>query len=693
MGLNELNISSARYRSNLNSIRTIFPTIYQALQEHSTISMNNVELNEFCLKAIGVEKFKELKETIDSKTSAMILNVDRELSQTDIGAFNLPGPDLYEYPRLFMRAIDLLVTELKNCTTPNDKAELNRYRCLTEKALIVLYGTPTAEGLQHLIARYRILNLIIICPCIDEFITSLIAEKWFTIIQEVNNNSVALQILLSDSNNPNLEFGLTWNELIKKNPFFPLQTFYINLDDNRQNSYNALIHQVQKDMNIYFSGWGNYDDEVNQIKQTIFNAHHILRILNVQRSTQTDLPVIIIGSGPSLDKSIDIIKSVDRKCLLISCATALTALYKNGITPDIHIETESDYVRINMFENIDDPNYLKKISLIAPIQISPAVSHYFEKHIVYGIENQPLSHILKTAVPIIKTIGTNCLNHAIHIANLVGFKKIFLIGFDLGFFHSSQHHSEQTIYYDENAHQLFKDGAGYKGRILRNILSFDGKQMLTDPFMDAARIYLERYLDQNVHLTVYNLSQGGLIQGVEDISANEFQTHFVTSKYDCTHVIQVLESISIDVDQTLVSFIMNTILNEKIPLVQELRNAVLDITRLLKVQKYPFNDRMLCLLNTINHYLEVDLKKRCYPVYKLIRGSYYHLMTVGFSYYLTLSRIRASDQYLFDLWSNHVYQFGKNMTVHFSQALLEEDLEDITLFNRSLSEPERAFRQ
>ncbi len=44
-------------------------------------------------------------------------------------------------------------------------------------------------------------------------------------------------------------------------------------------------------------------------------------------------PVVLVNSGPSLSKNIDILKEYKDKVIIVACSTAIVALYKHGITP------------------------------------------------------------------------------------------------------------------------------------------------------------------------------------------------------------------------------------------------------------------------------------------------------------------------------------------------------------------------
>ncbi|MCL2264860.1 MAG: DUF115 domain-containing protein [Treponema sp.] len=55
---------------------------------------------------------------------------------------------------------------------------------------------------------------------------------------------------------------------------------------------------------------------------------------------ETSVPVIITGSGPSLEKALPVIKNAQNRCLIIAASSSLTALYHNSICPDFIIATD-----------------------------------------------------------------------------------------------------------------------------------------------------------------------------------------------------------------------------------------------------------------------------------------------------------------------------------------------------------------
>jgi hypothetical protein len=55
---------------------------------------------------------------------------------------------------------------------------------------------------------------------------------------------------------------------------------------------------------------------------------------------QTDIPVIVAGSGPSLETALPVIRQMKEDCFILAASSSLTALEHGGITPDMVIATD-----------------------------------------------------------------------------------------------------------------------------------------------------------------------------------------------------------------------------------------------------------------------------------------------------------------------------------------------------------------
>ena len=62
--------------------------------------------------------------------------------------------------------------------------------------------------------------------------------------------------------------------------------------------------------------------------------------VNSHKTYSQNMPAIIVGNGPSLDKEIDFLRKNQDNFVIFCSGSALKPLYKAGITPDFQVEIE-----------------------------------------------------------------------------------------------------------------------------------------------------------------------------------------------------------------------------------------------------------------------------------------------------------------------------------------------------------------
>ena len=98
-------------------------------------------------------------------------------------------------------------------------------------------------------------------------------------------------------------------------------------------------------------------------------------------------------------------------------------------------------------------------------------------------------------------------NTALAVVTSLGFKNVYLTGVDLGYKSSEQHHSKDSIYYDEgfdNAVTMTED-MKVEGNFCESVY--------TTAIFDMSRANIEMLLQLNPDVTVHNCSDGAKIQG------------------------------------------------------------------------------------------------------------------------------------------------------------------------------------
>ena len=111
----------------------------------------------------------------------------------------------------------------------------------------------------------------------------------------------------------------------------------------------------------------------------LLNQRPLLLRKHQGKNTWADVPVFIIGNGPSLDTAIEKIKKCESDAIIMSCGTAITALHKHGIVPDFHFEVERTKSCGDRILQMNDQDYLKKIIFLSVNVMHPSVFSYFKQ--------------------------------------------------------------------------------------------------------------------------------------------------------------------------------------------------------------------------------------------------------------------------------------------------------------------------
>ena len=145
-------------------------------------------------------------------------------------------------------------------------------------------------------------------------------------------------------------------------------------------------------------------------------------------------PVIIIGSGPSLNESSKFLK--DWKGAVISGATSASVFPKNNIEPDFIAAFDSHWSIVDYLNSFE----WKKSSIITHPMSDPKLFEFWKndvylfRRIMKGIPLYDLDLPLlypEIALGIVMT--SSVVNNMLSIANFLGFGPIFLFGGDLSY--------------------------------------------------------------------------------------------------------------------------------------------------------------------------------------------------------------------------------------------------------------------
>ena len=165
-----------------------------------------------------------------------------------------------------------------------------------------------------------------------------------------------------------------------------------------------------------------------------------------------DIPFVLVGAGPSLDESIDFLKQVQDRAIIITSNSPYRKLINNGIRPHMVVTADPLSPTLAGFENIT----LDGVPLACPFSAYPEIVKRFSGRIMTWCTFNPIVDILKDRTG--RKPGTNILEKGtvsacvLDISRLLGSRKVLLVGQDMAIRDDGRYYSDDTSYSDSGAH-------------------------------------------------------------------------------------------------------------------------------------------------------------------------------------------------------------------------------------------------
>lgn len=150
-----------------------------------------------------------------------------------------------------------------------------------------------------------------------------------------------------------------------------------------------------------------------------------------------DVPVVLVGAGPSLKKEVETLRENRDKAFLFAADSALTYLLDEGIIPDAFVSTESGK-NMSFFAN----KKYKEIPAFVKIDSRSAMLQEHEALKIFGHDNGfPQKVYEKYGVPQSQyRYGSNGMTALFSICDEMGVKNIIFVGQDMCFGTEKQSH-------------------------------------------------------------------------------------------------------------------------------------------------------------------------------------------------------------------------------------------------------------
>jgi hypothetical protein len=297
----------------------------------------------------------------------------------------------------------------------------------------------------------------------------------------------------------------------------PTVIFTLPAARNFKKEYLIIHRRIFENLTFITSCVGNsHQDDMIGLRNLLGNTIQFLKgpYVSSLKDKYAGTAAIIVSNGPSLDKSMPLLKQAQGRCLMICAESAIVPLTKNGIKPDIMVALER--TKTNYHYHFENRNHSPDIALLALGMIDPRIFLSFagEKIPVFrkgeGL-NRWFNRYLGDGSEL--DAGASVAHLAVSAAVYLGADPIILVGQDLAYGMDGATHSKDAVAMQE------------QGKRTRDLLqSFpivyvegnDGAMLPSNHIWVKFRFIMESIIAKYPELRFYNATEGGAkIQGTK----------------------------------------------------------------------------------------------------------------------------------------------------------------------------------
>ncbi|MFQ1776026.1 6-hydroxymethylpterin diphosphokinase MptE-like protein, partial [Aeromonas veronii] len=408
----------------------------------------------------------------------------------------------------------------------------------------LIFGVGLGYHLGYLYEKCKVGTLFLFEPDLDLFYASLFCFDWSPLLDYIYQENLGLHILLGQ--NEETIVGDFASAVHSRGSFLIANAFIMWGYQN--DKIKKLMDKIKQEYYLLVMGWGFFDDNIIALSHTIKNIERSVPFFkkNARISLKHKrVPIFVVANGPSLDNSISFIEKNKEHAIILSCGSAISALHKAGIKPDIHVETERTKMVYDFLLTLNDPEYLKDIFFLSTDVIHPDCATLFNRSALFFKLSEPGAEIFNNYFHGLQSYaafgGVNPMVGNIGVSTPInlGFNQLYLFGLDNGYKSKEHHHSKLSSYYnsEENAETL-RD-LMYGNSEWEREGNFEDV-VITNAMFDTSRRVIEQLLATNRDVQCFNCSDGAKIEGARALPTSEISLSVSINKIDVLDEIESL---------------------------------------------------------------------------------------------------------------------------------------------------------
>ena len=373
---------------------------------------------------------------------------------------------------------------------------------------LVVYGVGLGLHLPELVEKTHCRSLLLIEPNYEFIYQSLHVLDWTEVFNDIMERECVIQMIVTNS--PRYISDWIRITLRRHNPSALDGTYIFTHYENSVFRESQRIFRVEADITL--SGLGFFRDEMGMLTNTFANLSdgksriHNKAVIGASASkNRQGFPVMIIGSGPSLDNDLEFIKANQDRAVIFSSGTALRPLLTAGIKPDIHVELERGTPPLELLTKLSEEFDLSGIFLMASTTIDPRTRELFDDAFFFFRAALSPYPIFGDRMSALDMPGPTVANTSLGLAQELDFRNFYTFGVDFGAREPNRHHSVASDYFGEMEAEEEK---GYDKPLPANF----GGMVFTGFILQWAKDSFENAIEKFPRNTYYNCSDGVRIE-------------------------------------------------------------------------------------------------------------------------------------------------------------------------------------
>ena len=278
----------------------------------------------------------------------------------------------------------------------------------------------------------KIRNIAFVDVSINSLVSSCLVVDWSRLFEKLSNHAIKSSFFLESTISDSLSAAVNWLSTVS---YYSAVNFYYYIDRVACPEYiEAAALLSDPSAYLTFTAKGFLEDNINMLHNSICTlTASNLDFLDFHELTPLECPIVLVGSGPSLDENILEIQSLQESgCCVIACGSSITTLFESNIIPDYAVLVERN---VSVYQKhklaTDYHSFFSKVHLVAASTVDSRIFPYYKQCSIYTRSSNVLASVTDRT-NLLSNTHTTSSNAGLAFALSLSPTSLYLYGLDFG---------------------------------------------------------------------------------------------------------------------------------------------------------------------------------------------------------------------------------------------------------------------